>query len=75
MDRLILDTEALIALERRHADRAAVLPDDADVAISAISASELFVGAELADEDAPRPPRRSTASPERDKTRPTPQPQ
>ncbi len=51
MDRLILDTGALIALERGHADRAEVLPDDADVAISAISASELLVGVELADDE------------------------
>lgn len=49
MDRLILDTGALIALEREDAGRADVLPDDADVAISAITAAELFVGVELAD--------------------------
>lgn len=50
---MILDTGALIALERDQADRADradVLPDDADVAISAISASELLVGVELARE-------------------------
>jgi tRNA(fMet)-specific endonuclease VapC len=51
MGRLILDTGALIALERGDADRAEVLPDDADVAISAISASELLVGVELADDE------------------------
>ncbi len=34
-----------------HADRAAGLPDDADVGISAISAFELFVGVELADDE------------------------
>jgi tRNA(fMet)-specific endonuclease VapC len=49
VDRLILDTSALIALERGNADPSAVLPDDADIAISAITASELFVGVELAE--------------------------
>ena len=49
MERLILDTAALIALEREEGDRGDVLPDDADVAISAITASELLVGVELAD--------------------------
>jgi tRNA(fMet)-specific endonuclease VapC len=51
MERLILDTGALIALERGHADHAAVLPDDADVAISAMTASELLAGVEVADEE------------------------
>jgi tRNA(fMet)-specific endonuclease VapC len=50
LDRLILDTAALIALERGRAHETDVLPDEADVAISAISASELLVGVELADE-------------------------
>ena len=50
MERLILDTGALIALERGDADPADVLPADADVAISAITAAELLVGVELADE-------------------------
>lgn len=50
MERLILDTGALIALERGDADRADVLPDEADVAISAVTASELLVGVELADD-------------------------
>ena len=45
---MILDSGALIALERGAADRPDVLPDDADVAISAITASELLVGIELA---------------------------
>jgi len=49
VERLILDTGALIALERADLDQADVLPDDADVAISAITASELLVGVELAD--------------------------
>ena len=51
MERLILDTGALIALERGHADHADVLPDDADVAISAVTVSELLVGVELADSE------------------------
>lgn len=50
MERLILDTGALIALERGRADPSTILPDDADVAISAITASELLVGVELADQ-------------------------
>jgi tRNA(fMet)-specific endonuclease VapC len=47
MERVILDTSALIALERGEAD---ALPDDADVAISAVTAAELLVGVELADD-------------------------
>jgi tRNA(fMet)-specific endonuclease VapC len=50
VERLILDTGALIALERGTADAGDVLPADADVAISAITAAELLVGVELADE-------------------------
>jgi tRNA(fMet)-specific endonuclease VapC len=50
VERLILDTGALIALERGTADAADVLPADADVAISAITAAELLVGVELADD-------------------------
>jgi tRNA(fMet)-specific endonuclease VapC len=50
MERLILDTGALIALERGLADASDVLPADADVAISAVTAAELLVGVELADE-------------------------
>jgi tRNA(fMet)-specific endonuclease VapC len=50
MERLILDTGALIALERGLADATDVLPADADVAISAVTAAELLVGVELADE-------------------------
>jgi tRNA(fMet)-specific endonuclease VapC len=50
VERLILDTSALISLERRGAERTDVLPDDADVAISAVTASELLVGVELADD-------------------------
>jgi tRNA(fMet)-specific endonuclease VapC len=59
VERLILDTGAVIALERGHADRIDVLPDDAHVAISAVSASELLVGVELAD-DVHREGRRET---------------
>jgi tRNA(fMet)-specific endonuclease VapC len=50
VERLILDTRALISLERGGAEQVDVLPDDADVAISAITASELLVGVELADD-------------------------
>lgn len=48
MDRLILDSGALIALERADAPIEAIA-DDADVAIAAITASDLLVGVELAD--------------------------
>lgn len=51
MERLILDTGALIALERGEAARTDVLPGDADVAISAVTASELLVGVELAGDE------------------------
>ncbi|MDQ6851726.1 MAG: PIN domain-containing protein [Actinomycetota bacterium] len=50
MERLILDPSALISLERGGAGHADVLPDNADVAISAITASELLVGVELAND-------------------------
>jgi tRNA(fMet)-specific endonuclease VapC len=46
---LIVDTGVLVALERGRVSTDA-LPDDADVAIAAITASELLVGVELADE-------------------------
>lgn len=49
MDRLILDTGVLVALERGQEIPVDVLPDDADIAIAAITASELLVGVELAD--------------------------
>lgn len=49
MERLILDSSAVIALEREPAANVA-FPDDADVAIAAITASELLVGVELADQ-------------------------
>jgi tRNA(fMet)-specific endonuclease VapC len=47
VERLILDTGALIAVERGAAELGAVLPDDADVAICAITVAELLVGVEL----------------------------
>lgn len=50
MERLILDTGALIALERGTAEVEDVLPADADVAISAVTVAELLVGVELADD-------------------------
>ena len=50
MERLIIDTGALIALERGTADATDVLPPDADVAISAVTVAELLVGVELADD-------------------------
>lgn len=50
MERLILDTGALIALERGTAAASDVLPDEADVAICAITVAELLVGVELADD-------------------------
>lgn len=49
MDRLILDTGVLVALERGREIPADVLPDDADIVIAAITASELLVGVALAD--------------------------
>jgi tRNA(fMet)-specific endonuclease VapC len=49
VERLILDTGALIALERGRANPSDVLPDDADVATSAVTVSELLLGVELAD--------------------------
>jgi tRNA(fMet)-specific endonuclease VapC len=50
VERLILDTGAPIVLKRGTADAADVLPADADVAISAITAAEILVGVELAEE-------------------------
>jgi tRNA(fMet)-specific endonuclease VapC len=48
VERLILDSGAVIALERADPSVQA-LPDDADVAVAAITASELLVSVELAD--------------------------
>ena len=50
MERLILDSGALIALERGINPEIDVLPADADVVMSALTASELIVGIELADD-------------------------
>jgi tRNA(fMet)-specific endonuclease VapC len=50
VERLILDTGVLIALERGDAVPGDALADDADIAIASITASELMVGVELADE-------------------------
>ncbi len=49
MEELILDSGALIALERGDLDPSAVIPGGAIVAISAVTAAELMVGVELAD--------------------------
>ncbi len=51
MERLILDTGVLVALQRGRQIPPDVLPDDADIALAAITASELLVGVELADEN------------------------
>jgi tRNA(fMet)-specific endonuclease VapC len=49
VERLIVDTGVLVAVERGVELPADVVPDDADIAIGAITASELLVGVELAD--------------------------
>lgn len=56
MARLILDTTVLIAAERGGRALNRIIGDDDDVAIAAITAAELLVGVELADE-AHRPTR------------------
>ena len=48
MARLILDSEVLIAAERTAKHLNAVIDDDDDVAIAAISAAELLTGVNLA---------------------------
>jgi tRNA(fMet)-specific endonuclease VapC len=50
MERLIVDTGVVIAVERGELDVDRALPDSADIALAAITASELLVGVELADE-------------------------
>jgi tRNA(fMet)-specific endonuclease VapC len=50
VERLILDTSALISLERGRAEPKDLLPDEADIAICAVTAAELLVGVELADD-------------------------
>ena len=59
MDRLILDTGVLVAVERGQEIPLDVLPDDADIVIAAITASELLIGVELADSRR-RAPRQAT---------------
>jgi tRNA(fMet)-specific endonuclease VapC len=54
--RLILDTTVLVTAERGRSGLAEVVDDADDVAIAAITAAELLVGVELADER--RRPRR-----------------
>lgn len=49
MERLILDTAALVAAERGRTPLDALIGDEDDVAIAAITAAELLVGVELAD--------------------------
>lgn len=49
MERLIADTGVFVALERGRTSVADAIPDDADVAVAAVTASELLVGVELAD--------------------------
>lgn len=56
MARLILDSTVLIGVERSGRDLNRTIADDDDVAIAAITAAELLVGVELADE-AHRPAR------------------
>lgn len=48
MTLLLLDTTFLVGAERRDADLDALIADDDDVAISAITVAELLVGVELA---------------------------
>ncbi|MFT5530137.1 MAG: tRNA(fMet)-specific endonuclease VapC [Candidatus Poriferisodalaceae bacterium] len=50
MTLLLLDTTFLIDAERSGSDLDAVIDDDDDVAIAAITAAELLVGVELASE-------------------------
>jgi tRNA(fMet)-specific endonuclease VapC len=48
LDRLILDTTVLISAERTGSALDAVIADEDDVAIAAVTAAELLVGVELA---------------------------
>jgi len=59
VERLIVDTGVLVAVERGQHIHSSVLPDDADIAIAAVTASELLVGVELADAQR-QAPRRAT---------------
>ena len=58
LDRLILDTTILIGAERQRNVLDELIGDDDDVAIAAITAAELLVGVELADEGRRRPRQR-----------------
>jgi tRNA(fMet)-specific endonuclease VapC len=51
MARLILDTSILIGAERGRARLDRLIDDSDDVAIAAVTAAELMVGVELADEE------------------------
>ncbi|MGH2949212.1 MAG: PIN domain-containing protein [Solirubrobacteraceae bacterium] len=59
MERLIIDTGVLVALERGGTPLADTIPDDADLALAAVTAAELLVGVELADDQ--RRPRRTAS--------------
>jgi tRNA(fMet)-specific endonuclease VapC len=48
LDRLILDTSVLVRAERDARGLQALIPDDADVAITPITVAELLVGVEAA---------------------------
>ncbi|MBA2770095.1 MAG: PIN domain-containing protein [Sporichthyaceae bacterium] len=50
MARLILDTTVLIAAERTSSSLNRLIADQDDVAIAAVTAAELLVGVELADD-------------------------
>ena len=50
MARLILDTLVIVAAERSGRSLNQLISDDDDVAIAAVTAAELLVGVELADE-------------------------
>lgn len=51
MERLIVDTGVLVALERGRVLVARAVADDDDLALAAVTAAELLVGVELADEE------------------------
>lgn len=51
MERLILDTGVLVALERGAHETAQAIADTADVALAAVTAAELLVGVELASDE------------------------
>ena len=51
MSILLLDTTFLVDVKRQRIDLDAVLGDEVDVAIAAVSVAELFVGVELASKE------------------------